>query len=125
MILGAVKNNDILYYRLSQVDIDGTKEVFNVIDVKCENSANEELIIYPNPASNEINILFKAKEESKNCTLVLIDKLGGIVFETKLNVVSGVNQFNFPIDVSEGLYGVQIITDNEQIPAQKILFTKP
>ncbi len=61
-----INSEGITYYRLSQVDIDDTKEIFKIIDVNCKANNNEELIIYPNPASNEVTILINSNQSSAN-----------------------------------------------------------
>ncbi len=118
-------NNELTYYRLSQVDIDGTKEMFKTIDVNCKSDNSSEFIIYPNPAYNELNVVVNTKQVSAKGILILYDNLGGIILNTKLDLVSGLNKFNLPIDAGDGLYSVQFKAEGLDIPAQKLVILNP
>lgn len=121
----AFKDQKILYYRLTQVDFDGTKEVFNLIDIECNNSISSSFILYPNPLINEINFLVNNLERSKRGRLFIIDTYGSVVFEKELSLIQGMNEFKFPIDLKNGIYSIQLTTDAEQIPAQKMIVAQP
>ena len=48
----------INYYRLKQVDFDGQFEYSNIVNVHYEaESTNDELSVFPNPISDELNII--------------------------------------------------------------------
>jgi hypothetical protein len=44
------------YYRLTQVDIDGTKETFNVINIRCDRRLHSYFSAYPNPSTGSFQV---------------------------------------------------------------------
>lgn len=50
-------DKQLVYFRLSQVDKNGAKEVFKAIDVNCKN-VKDQIVLYPNPSSSEVNIFW-------------------------------------------------------------------
>ena len=90
-------NNQTIYYRLKQTDFDGNYEHFNVIPIKC-NELDNSLVIFPNPASN--NITITGNEINK---VEIIDVLGRIVKQ-----VEPVGN-NIEIDISTFSNGSYII----------------
>lgn len=54
------RDNDIIYYRLRETDVDGTSKTFPPIAVQsCTSIANT--IVYPNPFTNIINVEFTSE----------------------------------------------------------------
>lgn len=90
-------NNQTIYYRLKQTDFDGNYEHFNVIPIKC-NELDNSLVIFPNPASNNITIT-----GNKINKIEIIDVLGRIVKQ-----VEPVGN-NIEIDISTFSNGSYII----------------
>ncbi len=116
-------NGELLYYRLSQVDKDDTKEIFKAIDVTCKN-VKDQIVLYPNPSSSEVNILLDVTTSSNNNYIRILNSFGQIVLETKVDVIKGVNTFVLPLDITSGTYNVMFSSDNIVLPSQKLLITK-
>ena len=117
-------SESLVYYRLVQVDIDGGKTVFAPIDVTCGHHLSDtqnKLILFPNPATTELNISLTATTESSNNILTLINSMGQVVFESNLDLVRGVNAFALPINVPQGSYTVLLSSNNAVVPAQKLV----
>lgn len=66
----------INYYRLKQLDVDGAFEYSNIESIKIEGGV-AEFVVYPNPATDLVNIL--VNEEAGQRTLQLKDQLGRTV----------------------------------------------
>ncbi|MFK7776071.1 MAG: LamG-like jellyroll fold domain-containing protein [Saprospiraceae bacterium] len=71
----------INYYRLKQVDIDGSHEYSKVISIAFE-IRNPKVIIYPNPTDEFIHISGLKSELQE---VSIINSLGKVVLRTKLN----------------------------------------
>ena len=56
-------SDDALYYRLSQVDKDKSKTIYRTISSVCRPELNE-FRFYPNPAANEISVVFNVSQNS-------------------------------------------------------------
>lgn len=49
-------DNNVVYYRLKQVDFDGTFKYSDFIKIECKNLTAPEIIFYPNPFNDNLNI---------------------------------------------------------------------
>ncbi len=117
--------NNLAYYRLSQVDINGIKTTFKSIDLYCrDNEVKDEMILYPNPSSNGLNIMLNTSHSETNTSIILVDNVGQLIFETKVDLIKGINSFAFPIDIPSGAYTVLFSSANTTIPAQKLMVIK-
>ena len=119
-------NSKLIYYRMTQVDIGGVSTVFKIIDVNCgDNRIKDKLILFPNPASSEINAVFNVKNNSSNSKISLVNTMGQVVFENTVDLVKGVNSFAFPLDIQAGSYTVLLTSNEIVIPAQKLMIVNP
>ena len=99
---------DKIYYRLKAVDFDGSFEYSKIINLNIQ--ANKtELITYPNPVENELNIGFSNELEG---TLTVTNVFGKAVLSqafsstTKLKLDAG----NF----SDGIYFIEVRTNKHE-----------
>lgn len=108
--------NEILYYRLKQTDFNGNARYFDPVTVECDRP--ESLVIYPNPATAEINI-FVNRDANKNYALRIYDSYG---FEVKR--IDHVEADNTHIDrenLAEGIYIVRLEANGELVKAEKMV----
>ncbi|MGI6409672.1 MAG: hypothetical protein ACOX0V_00320 [Bacteroidales bacterium] len=48
------------YYRLRQIDYDGSSKLSDIIQIRCENNMEKPIIsVYPNPFNSTLNIEFE------------------------------------------------------------------
>lgn len=95
---------DITYYRLKQIDHDGTSEYSSIIVVKNESAIS----IYPNPAQNEVTI--KGWPEGK--PVVIFDQLGRKVLEQQRES-AGKNVWIGGL--AKGIYTIQVGDSKKQL----------
>lgn len=113
------------YYRLKQIDLDGTFEYSNIIET--ENAGPENFLIqqnYPNPfnPSTTINVLVN---ESKTVTLEVFDVLGNLT-ETLFSgtLESGTHSFRFSgASLPSGMYFARL-SDGSTTQIIKMLLMK-
>ena len=89
------------YYRLIQIDIDGSTKVSDVIYIdneKCNNSSG--FIIYPNPAESYINI---QQFGSISKEIIILDVMGKIIYKAESTDNIRINTSNW----AKGLYFVK------------------
>jgi hypothetical protein len=118
------KNSEsISYYRLKQVEKNGTATYSDIVTIKKESGAPFSLEVYPNPANvaAQINVRIKAPEIKEEVLLVLEDMMGKhyfskvIIVETDLNIV---------IENTEGLTpGIYMIvaSSNHKFYSERVL----
>ena len=72
----------------------------------------EELSVYPNPATDYVNVEFSIPQ-AETITFQLMDLTGKILKQMTMDGIVGANQFQFDIQgVSKGLYLMEIATAN-------------
>jgi hypothetical protein len=94
------------YYRIRQVDLDGKINLHNVILVRyyCKNMI-PEMAVFPNPASELINVSFSGLEKDQKTDLIITNKLGTVV--KKLNVdTEDISEIQIN-DLPSGIYKIQ------------------
>jgi hypothetical protein len=117
--------NNLTYYRMSQVDLSGIKTVFKAIDVYCsDKDIKDQMILYPNPSSTELNIVLNVNNSSTNTIITLVNNASQLIFETKVDLIKGVNSFAFPFEIPSGSYTVLFSSTTISIPAQKLMVIK-
>ncbi|OFY38540.1 MAG: hypothetical protein A2275_14145 [Bacteroidetes bacterium RIFOXYA12_FULL_35_11] len=115
---------ETIFFRLKQTDFDGNFSYSEIISVSCDRQPFEYLQLYPNPANNSFNIVFKSNEETF-LFFEITDILGQILYEDKKQVSEGIN--NIPINVSflaPALYFFMIKTDTGQNLGSKQILIK-
>jgi hypothetical protein len=104
----------ISYYRLVQIDFDGTSTIFGPISVNCE--INESSItVYPNPTDSDFNVLIQTTERFENASLELVDLSGRVVHVKNMNILPGVTVVKFETtNFNPGTYIVRVKGENNK-----------
>ncbi len=98
---------DTYYYRLQQVDFDGTATYSNVVTVNFNNGFTVSL--FPNPFTDESNILITGNKGTGQIKIMNI--AGSVVYIKEVNSESEV--LTVGKELSDGVYIVQVISDGE------------
>jgi hypothetical protein len=109
----------LCYYRLSQVDFDGTKERFNTILLKNSSTKKlNEIILYPNPLSNYFSLEYFSENEDVFNILIKTDN-GQELYNQNHNINKGKNIINISSETfKQGTYLV-VIENNVSIKVIK------
>jgi len=83
------------------------------------NLSNTGLEVYPNPATDILNLKLMSAIEFEGY-LCLLNSVGKIVYDKKINLNSGANNFNIDINnMTSGVYFISIQDSNSTFIARK------
>ena len=102
----------ISYYRIQEAlgQFTDTIEVLNPI-------GNDEVIMFPNPASNEINI-YRTNPDAKISSLLIYDLRGKLILQTEIpNQLTSINTSN----LIDGMYYFQYVSSAFKITKKVII----
>jgi len=95
----------IIYYRLKQVDFNGTSEYSNSVSVNLYISKTNTIAVSPNPANDQIRIA-SSNRNMKGSQILISDMLGRKIFEQSvLN-----DTFDYTVSITELKTGAYILT---------------
>jgi hypothetical protein len=107
----------ISYYRLKQTDLDGKYKYSDVISVSCNQIRPENIIVYPNPASNNVTIELPGNDQT--FPLEIINARGQIIYSGTIT-----NKINLPTnELISGIYFIKITTEYDVL-TDKIIIEK-
>ncbi|MEP7374415.1 MAG: ELWxxDGT repeat protein [Chitinophagaceae bacterium] len=107
--------SDVIYYRLKQKDIDGHFTYSKVVTLTVR--AKSALVLFPNPAANQIILAITAKRTEK-LGYSVFDNAGRIVMQQTSHVLTGANSFTIDINkLPAGVYYLKLSGNslNEQM----------
>ncbi|MBK6985355.1 MAG: T9SS type A sorting domain-containing protein [Bacteroidetes bacterium] len=114
----------ITYYRLKMVDLDYTFEYSDIIAV--ENGINKTgtLVVFPNPASNELYIKLSVPNE-KSATIDIKDILGRVIYQQEIDLTQSINNnYINTTNFASGTYIVSINAGNSLSENIKVIINK-
>jgi len=92
------------YYRLIQVDFDGSQEKFKIIEVSKAFDRTVELNVFPNPIQNEVNISFTTYI-AEECRFSIYSEIGQELYNSSFISKEGNNNFTFNTsNFAQGVY---------------------
>ena len=103
-------NQEVDYYRLKQVDYDGTSAHSDIKSCICDGGL-EITSLYPNPSDGEVNILINSTEGG-TLSLKIYDTLGKLIVNDVLTIQQGANVINNVIQGEGGKYFVSATLSN-------------
>ena len=96
------------YYRLTQVDIDGTSKIYDVINVSCSQTTSGYFSIFPNPSSGSFQVMLNNSDIVGQAEMNIVDTKGNRVFMKSINVKTGINMFVINENLAPGIYYVSV-----------------
>ncbi|MFN5323493.1 MAG: T9SS type A sorting domain-containing protein [Bacteroidota bacterium] len=110
-----VNSNEAYYYRLNQIDFDGTATLTEIVTAKL-NSSNVQISAWPNPFQNSTNIVLNL-DKSASTEIFIVNTLGQVVAElSKGQLDAGSHFFLFDLEKSgceSGVYTVILRIDDQ------------
>ena len=106
----------LIYYRLKQTDFDGAISYSSQIAVNCESLNNNNVMVYPNPFTDKLNIRYNGIA-SGNITYCIYNSLGSKVLcgEFTENALKN-NDMSLDLQqLKDGVYHLQLIVNGKII----------
>lgn len=103
------ENNDVIYYRLKQVDYDGTYEHLTIKTVYLNDKDNNQVRIYPNPFEDQLAIKIKTSH-TQTMQLRLFDNKGVEVDKRIISVIPAKGTYHYMPNkkLKKGLYYLKL-----------------
>jgi hypothetical protein len=91
--------------------------------IKNEMEQGTGLLVFPNPASTEITVIYNLMDGVTNAELGIFNIYGQQVFRQQLNAISSQANITLP-SLASGIYVVNISNDGKSINSQKFVVTQ-
>ena len=104
--------SSINYYRLLQVDIEGTIKKYSPIVVSCSERTSGELAVYPNPSFGSFQIIIKNFITIGESKLMLVNAAGAEVWGKTIEIGNGINTFVVSDELDARVYYLILIDKN-------------
>ncbi|MCS7073420.1 MAG: T9SS type A sorting domain-containing protein, partial [Bacteroidia bacterium] len=111
------------YYRLRQVDFDGTEKLSNIVEAIILKDVPFQATIYPNPTEGNLTLDIAAQQDAE-FTFQIYNNLGQVVFEKQIEVKRGVVKLDLDVSsIAAGSYQA-LIESNGYKSATKLIKMK-
>lgn len=113
---------DVFYYRLKMVDLDGKYEYSDVRSIRFDNENNIDVVAYPNPTSGKlfVNISTPDYDETLSTNAFIYDLSGKLVNKSAVST-KGITEINLD-NITNGAYNI-IISHNGTSYQNRIIKT--
>jgi len=114
-----LKQYQTIYYKLKQVDFDGSFEWSMIVSVAFSISPINQVQIAPNPNDGKFIVNLTTSEETQS-NITIFDIIGNEVYNNKENLLHGNNKIDINTALPKGIYFIQI-ENNGHTNTQKIV----
>ena len=107
-----------VYFRLHVIANNGRSYFSKIVLIKNESIKDNELLVYPNPFADRLNISFENEIEQKsNCFIKIYAADGNCIYHFPIAVKKGKNnmQLNNLNRITKGMYVVEVIVNGRSI----------
>lgn len=110
------ETSGISYYRIIQVDIDGTEKEYDPIMANCSSGAPKTWRSYPNPSEEGFQVVCDYQELIGDATLNILDASGKLVGYQAIILNEGINLFVVKQELTPGIYFLNISNGSSSTP---------
>lgn len=114
-------NNEISYYRLKQVDINGSTTTYEPKSVLCKPTVKKIMVI-PNPiVESTAQLIIPTVEFEGEVSISLVDNLGRIVYNIPIKLSKGINQHTLDVrGLEQGIYNLHFSVKHSELYEIKV-----
>ncbi len=124
----SVDQQEIYYYRIKQVDMDGVYSYSKIVSIQAdndrENSVDIGLVIYPIPAHDDLNIEIKSKFSAEEIIVDVYTLTGTLVKTQSIKTLRDIQNQKLELNISEletGLYILNLTIDKQLISSKIVV----
>lgn len=114
----AFVQKDHFYYRIKEVDVDGKITLTDLKYVQVNQHSSDQVLVFPNPFSDVLNVYIPEGLPSQERTVVLRDDLNRVLREF---IIEGSTNTFMLSDLPKGVYFLSILMDGEQMETVKVV----
>ncbi|MEM0995570.1 MAG: T9SS type A sorting domain-containing protein [Bacteroidota bacterium] len=104
------------FYRLRQVDQDGSFSYTRVVEVDAQAAPLEVTELYPNPASDQLHLRLRVRSSDPAGSLEVYDARGNLAYTQNLSLRAGETDLEIPVrELAAGMYLLRVRSGNEVI----------
>jgi hypothetical protein len=97
-----------LFYRLKQVDLDGTATLSNTVELTVSEDFSQGIQLYPNPATNLLNVEWSIPSQ-KSINIEIVDMIGQVIMKESYKAKGGFEVYPMNIStLATGVYTVRV-----------------
>jgi hypothetical protein len=112
------------YYRIRQVNRDGTHDFSRIIAANCQSENTGGLSLFPNPTKGELNLQFRA-EAQLSAQIDIIDALGRRIYNSSSQTQIGDNNLILHLhDLPAGVYMLRLTDEAQNTQLRQFTITK-
>jgi subtilisin-like proprotein convertase family protein len=104
------------YFRLRQVDVDGTEKLYDPINVSCSEVTTGYFSSFPNPSGSSFQVIVNNKELLGVCTMNIVDASGKVIDQREIEVKDGINMYVINQELTPGMYFLNISNGSKSTP---------
>ncbi len=107
------------YYRMRADFMDGNRRYSNVVSAMLGENARDQLLVYPNPATNSIQVAWNATEEAPRL-LEVYDAVGKLVYTAEPASMQGI--LRIPVSSwARGMYSIKLVHYSGGVQTQNLV----
>lgn len=111
----------VTYYRLRQVDTDGTSKTFPIIASDCEPELENSVVLFPVPVEDKVILEFHLKAASTQGVLQIINSTGKVLSRELLSLPAGITQLPRTMNYPAGVYFMRYDTATGETLVKKFI----
>jgi hypothetical protein len=106
----------INYYRLTQYDVNGSYEMFDIYVAVCKDQQSGTVLsVFPNPSLGDFNVELQTEELEGEATLMITDAKGAVVHSQDIKVIKGANNYLIQrFEADPGIYYIIVELDGKR-----------